>query len=95
MDEQENREKNTNLQAGKVEPENNSQKLESNSEDGPSYGRPKIGDSRPAPNAPETGSQGKKKRKRRRSKSGNSGRANPANISVELDDETLKKRRGR
>ena len=62
MDEQENREKNTNLQAGKVEPENNSQKLESNSEDGPSYGRPKIGDSRPAPNTPETGSQGKKKR---------------------------------
>ena len=95
MDEQENREKNTNLQAGKVEPENNSQKLESNSKDGPGNGRPKIGDSRPAPNTPETGSQGKKKRKRRRSKSGNSSRANPANISVELDDETLKKRRGR
>ncbi len=95
MDEQEIREKDTNAQAGKVEPENNSQKLESNSENGSGYAKPKIGDSRPAPNAPKTGSQGKKKRKRRRSKSGNSSRENTANISVELDDETLKKRRGR
>tara|TARA_B100000965_G_scaffold104790_1_gene86361 strand:+ start:951 stop:2471 length:1521 start_codon:yes stop_codon:yes gene_type:complete len=95
MDEQENREKDTNAQAGKVEPENNSQKLESKSENGSGHAKPKIGDSRPAPNAPKTGSQGKKKRKRRRSKSGNSSRENTANISVELDDETLKKRRGR
>ena len=95
MDEQENRGKDTNAQTGNLEPENNSQKLESKSEDGTGSGKPKIGDSRPAPNGPETSSQGKKKRKRRRSKSGNSSRENPANTSVELDDETLKKRRGR
>ena len=95
MDEQENREKDTKTQAGKLDTDNNSQKLESNSEDGTVYGKPKIGDSRPAPNAPKTTSQGKRKRKRRRSKSGNSSPENQANSSVELDDETLKKRRGR
>ncbi len=65
------------------------------SKDSSGLGRPKIGDSRPAPNTPETRAQGKKKRKRRRSRSGNSRSENLANVSVELDDETLKKRRGR
>ena len=50
MDEQENRGKDTNAQTGNLEPENNSQKLESKSEDGTGSGKPKIGDSRPAPN---------------------------------------------
>ena len=95
MDEEKSHEKGTNAQTGKLELGNNYQKLEFNSKDRSENGKPKIGDSRPAPHAPETRSQGNKKRKRRRSKAGNSNRENPANISVELDDETLKKRRGR
>ena len=95
MDEQENRAQDTNTQVDKVELGDNSQKLEAKSKDSSGLGRPKIGDSRPAPNTPETGAQGKKKRKRRRSRSGNSRSENLANVSVELDDETLKKRRGR
>ena len=95
MDEQENRAQDTNTQVDKVELGDNTQKLESKSKDSSGSGRPKIGDSRPAPNTPETNAQGKKKRKRRRSRSGNSGSENLANVSVELDDETLKKRRGR
>ena len=95
MDEQKNREKDTNTEASNIETGNNSPKLESKSEDGPGNSKPKIGDSRPAPTTPETGSQGKRKRKRRRSKAANASRENATNISVELDDETLKKRRGR
>ena len=95
MDEQENRAEDTNTQVDKVELGDNSQKLEAKSKDSSGLGRPKIGDSRPAPNTPETAAQGKKKRKRRRSRSGNSRSENLANVSVELDDETLKKRRGR
>ena len=95
MDEQENRAQDTNTQVDKVELGDNSQKLEAKSKDSSGLGRPKIGDSRPAPNTSDTGAQGKKKRKRRRSRSGNSKSENLANVSVELDDETLKKRRGR
>tara|TARA_B100000161_G_C33549409_1_gene414610 strand:+ start:594 stop:2114 length:1521 start_codon:yes stop_codon:yes gene_type:complete len=95
MDEQENRTQDTNTKVDKVELGDNTQKLESKSKDSSGSGRPKIGDSRPAPNTIETNAQGKKKRKRRRSRSGNSGSENLANVSVELDDETLKKRRGR
>ena len=95
MDEQENRTQDTNTKVDKVELGDNTQKLESKSKDSSGSGRPKIGDSRPAPNTIETNTQGKKKRKRRRSRSGNSGSENLANVSVELDDETLKKRRGR
>ena len=84
MDEQENRAQDTNTQVDKVELGDNSQKLEAKSKDSSGLGRPKIGDSRPAPNTPETGAQGKKKRKRRRSRSGNSRSENLANVSVEL-----------
>ena len=95
MDEQKNREKDTNEQAGKEELGNNSQKLEPKLHDGSRNVKPKIGDSRPAPNTTKATSQEKKKRKRRRSKAGNSDLKNATDISVELDDETLKKRRGR
>ena len=94
MDEQENRAQDTNTQVDKEELGDNSQKLEAKSKDSSGLGRPKIGDSRPAPNTPETGAQGKKKRKRRRSRSGNSRSENLANVSVELDDETLKSDEG-
>ncbi len=63
MDEQKNREKDTNTEASNIETGNNSPKLESKSEDGPGNSKPKIGDSRPAPTTPETGSQGKRKRR--------------------------------
>lgn len=95
MDEQKNREKDTNEQAGKEKLGNNSQKLEPKLHDGSRNVKPKIGDSRPAPNSTKANSQEKKKRKRRRSKAGNSNVKNATDISVELDDETLKKRRGR
>ena len=95
MDEQKNREKDTNEQAGKEKLGNNSQKLEPKLQDGSRNAKPKIGDSRPAPNTTKATSQEKKKRKRRRSKAGNSNVKNATDISVELDDETLKKRRGR
>ena len=95
MDEQKNREKDTNEQAGKEKLGNNSQKLEPKLHDGSRNVKPKIGDSRPAPNTTKATSQEKKKRKRRRSKAGNSNVKNATDISVELDDETLKKRRGR
>ena len=60
MDEQENRAQDTNTQVDKVELGDNSQKLEAKSKDSSGLGRPKIGDSRPAPNTPETGAQGKR-----------------------------------
>lgn len=57
--------------------------------------KPRIGDSRPAPDAPKSQAQNKKKRKRRRSKAENRNQKPESNVSLELDDETLRKRRGR
>ena len=57
--------------------------------------RPKIGDSRPAPDSTEPQSSTRKKRKRRRGRSDSRSPKPDQAISLELDDETLKKRRGR
>ena len=95
MEEQKKREKSTNEESAKGGPGKDSPVVESKLEDGAGTGKPKIGDSRPAPNADKPDSHTRKKRKRRRSKAANSSRGNPENISLELDDETLKKRRGR
>ena len=95
MEEQKKREKSTNEESAKGGPGKDSPVVESKLEDGAGTGKPKIGDSRPAPNADKPDSLTRKKRKRRRSKAANSSRGNPENISLELDDETLKKRRGR
>ena len=57
--------------------------------------RPKIGDSRPAPDSTEPQSSTRKKRKRRRGRSDSRSPRPDQAISLELDDEILKKRRGR
>ena len=57
--------------------------------------KPKIGDSRPAPDSTEPQSSTRKKRKRRRGRSDSRSPKHEQAISLELDDETLKKRRGR
>ena len=66
-----------------------------NTEDKLGETKPKIGDTRPAPgSAQKSGNSGnRRRRKRRRGKSG--GATSEQNAPIQLDDEVLKKRRGR
>ncbi len=78
-----------------VQRNTNSREVTPNTEDKLVKEKPKIGDTRPAPGtAQKSGNSGsRRRRKRRRGKSG--GAASEQNAPIQLDDELLKKRRGR
>ena len=93
MEERPNNSENRTSQNPAVEESHNrkTKKTEGSSE----VSKPKIGDSRPAPDSTEPQSSTRKKRKRRRGRSDSRSPKHDQAISLELDDETLKKRRGR
>lgn len=95
MEERGNRNNDDHVERGSIEvekgPRESNPKLSKPTE----TSKPRIGDSRPAPDASKSQPQNKKKRKRRRSKVENRNQQSENNISLELDDETLRKRRGR